>query len=215
MATDKVKVGNPKSFALTQGKEYDVIARSADSKKITIVNDNNITASYFGSVFQNAGNVEKKAAKPKAVVLPTVEEVMSTFHYDIGNGNVSFSVQGAEYEQSVVLGNASSNISCGIRQIFGLNTFIDSFTEFFENELNHIPATLRDELINAMLKASIMNIMENTTQVAMFVASTNTNYAEFGRIDAQLTPMTVSSFSRMNPNSGNEIKLWVLNQQFE
>jgi len=212
MAKDVVIVGNPKSFALTAGKEYNVLAR--DGKKISIVNDNNITASYYLSVFRGEG----KAVKPKekAVVLPTVEEIMATFNYDIGEGNVSFQVQGLNHSIDTTLGNAGSAISCGIRQIFGLNIFIDVFTEYFEEEaLAHLPAELRDTVIDAMFLESVKKIMQNTTNVGMFLASTNTDYAEFDRIEAQFADLTIMNHTRINPNTGNEIKVWVLDQQFE
>jgi hypothetical protein len=210
---DQVIVGNPKSFALTQGNTYDVIER--DGRKITIVNDNNVTSTYYASVFKDEGKSKAKAeAKPKAVVLPTTPEIMESFNYDLENGTIGFEVQGNPFVFATGLGNASTNISCGVRQIFGLNNFIDSCTEYLEENLPHIPAELRDEIVDAMFVAGVKALMENVTQVAMFLASTNTNYAEFSRLDAQLSPMTVASHTRMNPNSNNEIKVWVLDQQF-
>tara|TARA_R110000822_G_scaffold302649_2_gene426965 strand:+ start:17514 stop:18143 length:630 start_codon:yes stop_codon:yes gene_type:complete len=205
----KVIVGNPKGFALTQNKVYDVIER--EGRKITIVNDNNITTSYYASVFKNEGKEVVKAA-PK---VPTVDEIIETVVIDLGQGAITFSISGAQFVVNNTLGNAGTNISCGIRQIFGINTFYDVFTEFLENEAAQLPAALRAQLVDALFKESVERLMQNVeTQVGLFTASTNTNYNEFTRIDNVLTPMTVANHTRINPNSGNEIKLWVLDQQY-
>ncbi len=209
-----VVVGNPKSYALTAGKAYPVI--SVTGRRITIVNDNNITAAYMASVFRNEGKEEAIAkAAPKAVVYPTVDEILATFNYNITEGNISFDVQGNAVVINASLGNSGTSISCGIRQISGLNDFFEICTEYFEQELGHLPAELRDSIIDALFTASVLKFMENVTSVGLFLASTNTNHTEFARINALLAPYTVQSHTCDNPNSGNEIKLWVLEQQFD
>ena len=207
---EKVVVANPKSFALTQNREYPVISKS--DRKITIVNDNNITASYYSSIFKDIVTAPKKK-EPQAVVLPTVDEIIATFAYNLAANTISFSVQGTEHTIPYNLGNSGTSVSCGVRQISGLNEFFDVCTEYFEDNIDVLPVDLRNQVIDAMFGGSILAVMTNTTEVAMFILSTNTNYDEFSRIDAVLSIFSVADYTRNNPNSGNDIKLWVLNQQ--
>lgn len=209
MAT--VKVANPKNFALTQGKEYEVLAR--DGRKITIVNDKNVQAAYFCSVFENEGAEPKKAA-PKKPALPTANQVLDTFVYNMNANRIEFVVLGANFSIDIILGNSGTDVSCGIRQIFDINNFYDTLTEFFEEELPHIPVELRNTIIDGMFRKSVETVMHNVADtVGMFIVSTNENTDYFPRVDSQLQPLTVASHSRVNPNSGNPIKLWILNQQ--
>lgn len=209
MAT--VRVSNPKNFALTQGKEYEVIARNG--RKISVINDNNITAEYFASVFQGEGAEVAPSKEKKAPVLPTVQEVLATFIYDFNNNRLSFNIQGNNFTIDFVLGNSSTLISCGIRQIYSLNDFYDTLTEFFEEEISQIPAQLRNDIIDAMFVKSVEAVMQNVAgQVGMFVLSTNENTDYFPRMDNKLQPLSVVTHSMVNPNSGNPIKLWILTQ---
>lgn len=206
-----VKVVNPKHFALTKGKEYDVL--STEGRQVSIVNDNNVTSSYWLSLFAE-GKKDKEVAEPEpVVVIPTADVILATLI--VSTTEINFTVNGSNYNTLNILGDSGTQISCGIRQISNVNAFIDVITEYIESELEELPAATRNEVVMAIFRKVILAQMQNVTAVGMFLVSTNTNYSEFARIDTILTEFTVASYTRENPNSGNEIKIWVLDQQFD
>ena len=216
----KVKVGNPKDYNLTQGKLYELIQR--DGNKLLIINDNNVQAFYYKTVFIGDGaEVKEEAQKPVAVAapvkpaFPTINAISKTFKYDLDNGKLSFSIDKDQHELELMLGNSGTEVSPAIRQIFHINEFYDSLTEYLENEIEDLTPKMRTEMVDMFFKMSVEAVMKNVkASVNMFVASTNTNYANFKSLCAILDPMSLGKFDKKNLKTGNNIRLWTLNQQF-
>lgn len=200
-----VTVKNPKSFALTKSKKYEVLAE--ENNRVRIVNDNNIQAFYSLKLFKD----------PKPVV-PILEEVKNSIVFDYNGGNnpqLTLTILGEAYSIPAELSMGESPISCGIATIKHINRFMTRKLAFIEAlNINGIDLPFKQNVVKAMFETAILGTMDaKAATYSMFLLSTNTNFDNFAMIDDILGAMIVADYTTMNPNSENEIKLWVLTQQ--
>ena len=203
MSTLTVK--NPKKFALTKGKKYEIL--DEQENRVRIVNDNNIQAFYGKSLCEDP--------KPK---VPVLEDVVNSVVFDPNNGpdgQVTITVLGQAYTTAINLECERPKISCGIREVWGLNGFATGLAAFLAAiEVVGMTAPFKKAVVKAMFEATILGIMEEEAEEAgIFMLSTNTNGPNFGLINDVLQPMAVTDYTAMNPGSENEIKLWIITQQ--
>jgi hypothetical protein len=208
MAVLKVRCDNPKSYALTEGTEYDVVKR--EEGYYFVVNDEGKTARYVEGLFtatQTRPGPQPRtveAARPAAPAAPprrTTRNVHDSITV-VGNTIRFTDLAGREQVINNVFTLQGSNISCGVGQITNLNGMIREINGKFnlrDDDFVETRKLLMTRAIDAFIKASVN---------AMVVASTTSDVDE-DLLRALDACAAFSSEVRRNPNSGHNIKTWV------
>ncbi len=203
---------NPKNYKLTQGKEYYIV--DEEDGYFLLVNDSNKTVRYYSDLFDDV----EQANEPVEEVAPppsparTEADVISSLnvtynndrcavtYVDLNNQSVTF--------QTDTIGISATDISCGIRQMFNINDnillSIDNNVSTTDDDL----LELRKEIVKRVISLIIHYNRGNTRWMLM---STNNDdrYEDYFEVFDSLAQTNLGWEN--NPNSGNDIKLWVFN----
>ena len=203
---------NPKNYKLTQGKVYEIL--DEEDGYFLLINDSNKTVRYYSDLFDD---IEEAVAEAVAEVAPpppparTEADVISSLnvtdsnyrcnvtYVDLNNQTVNF--------QTSTIGISLTDISCGIYQMCGINHILSSID-------NNVSTTdddlleLRKEIVKRVISLLIHYNRSNTRWMLM---STNNDdsYEDYFDVFDSLAQTNLGWEN--NPNSGNEIKLWVFN----
>ncbi len=199
---------NPKNYKLTQGKVYEIL--DEEDGYFLLVNDSNKTVRYYSDLFSDAEETEQQVAPPpppartEADVISSLNvtssgQRCSVTYVDLNNQTVTF--------QTSTIGISGTDISCGIRQISGINDIlycIDNNVNTNEDDL----LELRKEILKRVISLLINRNRGNTRWMLM---STNNDdsYEDYFEVFDSLAQTNLGWEN--NPNSENEIKLWVFN----
>ena len=202
---------NPKNYKLTQGKVYEIL--DEEDGYFLLVNDSNKTVRYYSDLFDDA----EQANEPIEEVAPpppparTEADVISSLNVTCGGQRctvtyVDLNNQTVNFQTSTI-GISGTDISCGIRQISGINDIlycIDNNVNTNEDDL----LELRKEILKRVISLLINRNRGNTRWMLM---STNNDdsYEDYFEVFDSLAQTNLGWEN--NPNSGNEIKLWVFN----
>jgi len=184
----KIKCIDKKGYKLTLNKEYDDVTR--DGNRYTMRNDSGARVTYATNLF------EEILPEPEVVVEPTLEDDLD---------KITVTVSGTEFEvnidgESVFLVARESHISCGIREMEGINTLSDSI---LNADLNFKP-----QCVHYIFK-SICDLMSDWA--TFLLLSTNINHEGFDEDMLPILHLLSDSVSEaMNPNGGNDIEIYVL-----
>ena len=202
---------NPKNYKLTQGKVYEIL--DEEDGYFLLVNDSNKTVRYYSDLF---GDVEEDTEPVEEVAPPppparTEADVISSLnvtcngqrctvtYVDLNNQSVGF--------QTSTIGISGTDISCGIRQISGINDVLSTIDNNVNTDEDDL-LELRKEIVKRVISLLINRNRGNTRWMLM---STNNNesYEDYFEVIDSLAQTNLGWEN--NPNSGNEIKLWVFN----
>lgn len=185
---------NPKNYNLTAGKSYTVLEQI--DNMITILNDTGKAANYNINLFEAAS-------------VP--------FSINIENNVVTITKTNNTTETINILNFLSLNesyISCGVKEISGINMLTN-----FINNIDNVTTEQKIEILTAVLNTYL------TDHVSMLLISTNTSSdtddenVQTRLVERlhlirssfnQLTNVEISDINNYNPNSGNQIVLWIL-----
>ena len=199
---------NPKNYKLTQGKVYEIL--DEEDGYFLLVNDSNKTVRYYSDLFADSEEAVEEVAPP----LPparTEADVISSLnvtcggqrctvtYVDLNNQTVNF--------QTNAIGISTTDISCGIHQMYGINNILSSI----DNNVNTADddlLELRKEIVKRVISLFIRYNRGNTRWMLM---STNNDdsYEDYFEVIDSLAQTNLGWEN--NPNSENEIKLWVFN----
>lgn len=199
---------NPKNYKLTQGNEYEILQQ--EDGYYLIVNDSNKTVRYYSDLF---GDIEEAVeevtpppppARTEADVISSLNVTCSVqrctvTYVDLNNQTVNF--------QTSTIGIFGTDISCGIRQISGINDIllsIDNNVSTTDDDL----LELRKEIVKRVISLLINRNRGNTRWMLM---STNNDDIFEDYFDVFDSLAQTNLGWENNPNSGNDIKLWVFN----
>ena len=231
------KTGNTKSISVESS--YTVISET--EKRYTLVNDKGIQANYCKSLFREESDAtetpDRPARAPRVAAVPVAPAPVAVPNTQINEVDVTVSVNyddeenefnvslvattesGFRHENSIILEETSTSISCGIFQLTSLDHLCNTITLFKEQiftQLNNLQNTdvnvSQDDINTADILESVINeLVENAEDTGLLLLSTNTNsvlttpaYREV------LDRMSATTVETLNPNSGNRIKLWTL-----
>ena len=201
---------NPKNYKLTQGKVYEIL--DEEDGYFLLVNDSNKTVRYYSDLFDDVIAIpDEETIAPPPPPARTEADVISSLnvtyvgqrcivtYVDLNNQTVTF--------QTSTIGISGTNISCGIRQMYGINNILSSID-------NNVSTTdddlleLRKEIVKRVISLLINRNRGNTRWMLM---STNNDdsYEDYFEVFDSLAQTNLGWEN--NPNSGNEIKLWVFN----
>ena len=227
------KTGNTKSISVNTS--YTTISET--EKRYTLVNDKGIQANYCKSLFTEEVATPTRTRAPRVAAVPVAPAPVAVPNTQINEVDVTVSVNyddeenefnvslvattesGFRHENSIILKETSTSISCGIFQLTSLDNLCNTITLFKEQiftQLNNLQNTdvnvSQDDINTADILESVINeLVENAEDTGLLLLSTNVNStlttSEYREV---LDRMSASVVETLNPNSGNRIKLWTL-----
>jgi len=202
---------NPKNYKLTQGKVYDILEE--EDGYYLLVNDSNKTVRYYSDLFEDndQANEPIEEVAPPPPPARTEADVISSLnvthnnsrcnitYVDLNNQTVNF--------QTNTIGISTTDISCGIRQMHNINNVLSSIENNVNTEDDDL-LELRKEIVKRVTSLFINRNRGNTRWMLM---STNndSSFEDYFEVFDSLAQTNLGWEN--NPNSGNEIKLWVFN----
>ena len=201
---------------ITVGNKYEVISET--DNRYVILNDKGIQKNYSKNLFKEVGYKQNNL----------VEEVDIETDVNIDINEISFKIKvkidgfnDFLYEDKVAC-LLDTDISCGIKQISGLNdimifdqNFRDDFNEYIlENNIDLGEELDLNELFNETIAALFDDLLSELSETCLYaLLSTNLDNNEVYNdnvIDVLNNIADNETLVGGNPNSGNEIQLWVL-----
>jgi len=190
---------NAKNYKLTEGLEYEVLKE--EDGYIFLINDSGKNVKYDASLFNEDSQEEE------VVSVRTEQDCIDSIEYD---GSV-LSYKDLYAEQQFIevsLYRGSNNgFSCGIVRIEGINALCE-LIEVSTDEEDLI------ELQKALFKTVLEYHIQREALKGMWMCSTNRcdENEDFHNLLDEISLHNSGWF--VNPNSGNEIKLWygIINQ---
>ena len=199
---------NPKNYKLTQGKVYEIL--DEEDGYYLLVNDSNKTVRYYSDLFDDVEEAVEEVAPPPPPARTEADVISSlnvtcagqrctVTYVDLNNQTVNF--------QTNTIGISSTDISCGIRQISGINYILSSIDNNVNTDEDDL-LELRKEIVKRVISLLINRNRGNTRWMLM---STNNDdsYEDYFDVFDSLAQTNLGWEN--NPNSGNDIKLWVFN----
>lgn len=205
---------------LTVGKEYEGIE---DGEMVVVVNDIGARARYSKEYFTGTVEAAPRRGRPRAAEAavvappppppppPTLEQYVSI---DINRDGARINARVlARPRNNFVLGIVElridgSNISCGIFQVSGINGSSNLIREISRT----IPAEVTGntpEALASMIMSAMFAYIKIQQPAAYYLLSNNLN-DETDVVAEWLNQNAISTCTDGNPNSGNEISLWVM-----
>ena len=199
---------NPKNYKLTQGKVYEIL--DEEDGYFLLVNDSNKTVRYYSDLFADGKEAVEEVAPPPPPARTEADVISSlnvtsggqrcnVTYVDLNNQTVNF--------QTNTIGISSTNISCGIRQMHGINDILSSIDNNVSTADDDL-LELRKEIVKRVISLFIRYNRNNTRWMLM---STNNDdsYEDYFEVFDSLAQTNLGWEN--NPNSENDIKLWVFN----
>jgi len=203
---------NPKNYKLTLDKKYTVVIDEGET--VMIVNDSNKTVRYYKDLFQEVEE-EVVIPEPEPIVVRTEQDLINSITSDgLKTTYVDFDNQTVVIGNKLGILNNSNDFSCGIKNIVNIGSQIDEIYSEIEETANSQGEDL-PLLTKAVIKHHFKNYIEyksnNGFNAGIYLMSCNI-YGIDG-LDEEVVDILneISDFNtveELNPNSGNEIKLW-------
>ena len=199
---------NPKNYKLTQGKVYEIL--DEEDGYFLLVNDSNKTVRYYSDLFDDVEEAVEEVAPPPPPARTEADVISSlnvtcngqrctVTYVDLNNQTVTFQTDTIE-----IFG---TEISCGIRQMSNINNILSSIDNNVSTDEDDL-LELRKEIVKRVISLLIRYNRGNTRWMLM---STNNDdsYEDYFDVFDSLAQTNLGWEN--NPNSGNDIKLWVFN----
>ena len=199
---------------ITVGNKYEIISETEN--RYTILNDKDIQKNYSKNLFRNE--------ETKVIEEISVETLVDIDLNEVGF-NVNVKIEGLEEFRYNVKGVAcinDTNISCGIKQLPGLNGIM-KFEEDFRNDLKEYIEESNiqlgedidlDELCDETIASLFQDLLAELDGTCLYtLLSTNLHNNEYYNqnvVDILNDICENETLVGDNPNTGNEIQLWVL-----
>lgn len=212
----KAKCIKNNNYNITIDKEYDVISR--DENYIHILNDNDSVKRYSASFFHIEEEVKYLNIEELKSSLVVKFEESDEYSSIFGNPNhklkcIRLNVNGQDIEmlRSVNLPFyiKSMGSSCGVYEMCRIVSLIINLKESIEESNIKIKEEEKEGFVNYILLKIIQASMD-LSGVNLFVASCNLNNGYFDRLEEIFSCFTNGSIDSINPNSGNDIRVWTI-----
>jgi len=202
-----VKCVRENNYNLTLNKEYEATVDVNNGNRYNLINDRNIVGRYGTNIFEDVIE-EVIPVAPPAPVKNTIEHIL----HNINNVNGSFVVeifqgQTANIHKGIFNTHAC-DISCGLTSFSGITNIYRGISD----NVGVLELTQAEKiaLTNRLYLLMLTEFLDTIT-VGGAIASTNTNCQGFENMDEIISTFNVSSSRMDNPNSGNEIIVYVFN----
>ena len=206
---DELICTNPKNYKLTLDKKYTVVIDEGDT--VMIVNDNNKTVRYYKDLFTE---VEEEVI-PEPVIIRTEQDLIDSITSDgTTTTYVDFNNQIVVIINYLQCSSNANSFSCGIKNIVHIGDQIEEIYETIADTIEEAQEDL-ELLTKAIIKHHFKNYVKycgnNGFNAGIYLMSCNI-YGDDG-LDEEVVDILneISDFNtepELNPNSGNQIKLW-------
>ena len=199
---------NPKNYKLTQGKIYEIL--DEEDGYYLLVNDSNKTVRYYSDLFGDIIPDEETIAPP-APSVRTEADVINSLNVTYNNNRCTVTYVDLNNEtvtfQTNIIGISTTNISCGIHQMHNINDVLSSIENNVNTDEDDL-LELRKEIVKRVTSLFIRYHRGNSRWMLMSTNS-DVSYEDYFEVFDSLAQTNLGWED--NPNSGNEIKLWVFN----
>lgn len=192
-----IKCIDPKHYNLTEGKEYQTIdGVTEEDSYYTIENDKGNIARYSRTLFEEV--IEEPEPEPEPTPTPFTVTVSHINNY-------RFRITDSEGKSFVLSATVNgTSISCGIYQLAGINSIYSSIGGVYRNDENrldkiHIVLTEFFRQVFRLNAFKFMLVSTNISLNATYIGIYNRLFGDY-------------QHSGNNPNSGNDIALWVVSR---
>lgn len=199
---------NPKNYKLTQGKVYEIL--DEEDGYFLLVNDSNKTVRYYSDLFGDIEEAVEEVAPPPPPARTEVDVINSlnvtcsgqrctVTYVDLNNQNVNF--------QTNTIGISATDISYSICQMHGINNIllsIDNNVSTTDDDL----LELRKEIVKRVISL-IIHYNRGNTRWMLMSTNNDSSFEDYFEVFDSLAQTNLGWEN--NPNSVNEIKLWVFN----
>ena len=191
---------------LTINKEYENVIE--DGEAYVVPNDSGFRSRYAKKYFRVVPETPATPPQPAQPVTRNLLGVLTmNYHENDGGDYLEIILNGISRNININL--EISTISCGIYEVYGIQEIKRVVNEMYNNKQQNIVGT-REEFFRAVMEYLIAQLRNNNSR-AFFLMSDNNNTANSDIYDSILSTLAVGNFSRSNPNSGNNITLWIIN----
>lgn len=191
---------------LTINKEYENVIE--DGEAFVVPNDSGFRSRYAKKYFRVVPETPTTQPRPAQPVTRNLLGVLTmNYHENDGGDYLEIILNGISRNININL--EISTISCGIYEVYGIQEIKRVVNEMYNNKQQNIVGT-REEFFRAVMEYLIAQLRNNNSR-AFFLMSDNNNTANSDIYDSILSTLAVGNFSRSNPNSGNNITLWIIN----
>lgn len=202
---------NPKNYKLTEGNNYTVVIDEGDT--VMIVNDSNKTVRYYKDLFIESEE-EEFIPEPEPVIIRTEQDLINSITSDsLKTTYIDFNNQTIYIHNHLQCINNKNSFSCGIKNITNIGDQIEAICESISDSEETAEEDL-PLLTKALIKQHFKNYIKYNTNngfnAGIYLMSCNINGEG---LDEEVVEILdeISDFHtqpEINPNSGNEIKLW-------
>lgn len=196
------KCTNPKNYALTLNKPYEVLEDEGET--ILIVNDKNKAMRYYKNLFAEEVEEIPVAAPPR-----TENDVVNSLNVGRNENNITVSYNDLDDNNvtfSIGITRNDSHISCGVKEFDGLNNIMSSIEDNVSTEDSDMEL-LKETIFKRVLRI-ITHIIVGNCRYILCSTNRNDDYEDYFMM---LNQLAVSSTPwALNPNSNNHIKVWIL-----
>lgn len=199
----QVRCVNPKHYKLTLNSQY-LVEEDGDFYKLT--NDNGKNVRYAQDLFEDVQVVVQQPVIPEPP-RRTEQDCINSINVngriisytDIDNNNISF-----EWNY----GYSDTSISCGINQLYRIDDLMDSILDNVNTDDNDFEDLIKELFVRTL--KSVISTKEN--RFVLISTAYNDEYEDFYSYLDELSQVETEWLE--NPNSGNEIKMWTINNEF-
>ena len=199
----QVRCVNPKNYKLTLNSQYLV---EEDGDFYLVVNDNGKNVRYYRDLFEDV----QIAVQPPVIPEPprrTEQDCINSINInnglirytDINNNNVSF-----EWNY----GYSGTDISCGIAQLYRIDDLMNLILNHVDTNDNDFEDLIKELFVKTL--KSVIGTREN--RFVLISTAYNDECEDFYHYLSNLSHVETEWLN--NPNSGNEIKMWTINNNF-
>lgn len=199
---------------LTTNQTYPVILKDGDY--LFVRNNKDSVQKYHQKYFNNIMIPTTVPVAPPVLAPLTEQEMIDSI--SVNNSIVTFRAPN-RVELAFNVGNllhaTNTSISCGIYQLYGINNLSNTILDLLEgNGFEDDYDELYKALIRKSLSHEVVTDLLNNEVFAFTLISTNEDETELLEYALDSISITTTNWVN-NPNSGNNIKLWVLDNDWE
>jgi len=203
---------NPKNYKLTEGNKYPIVIDEGET--VMIVNDSNKTVRYYKDLFEEVEE-EDIPAEAEPVVARTEQDLIDSIASDgLRTTYVDYNNQTIYISNHLQCLNNENSFSCGIKNITNIGAQIEEIYEIIADTIEEAQEDL-ELLTKAVIKHHFKNYIKycinNGFNAGIYLMSCNiSGGGELAEEEIDFLN-EISDFNtepELNPNSGNQIKLW-------
>lgn len=208
---------NPKFKNLTIGKDYEGVIEGDFAE---VVNDSGVKSRYHKKYFSAAAIVPPAPQITTLSLEDILREISVVISASSGDGSYrSISIRSTRTISATVYLDVVSN-TCGVIEIDGINS-VDSLANDIITNIGRNPLEITSVTTNQLFDSLMMLILREIRNNAdlqhpFYMLSTNNpdrnSFVNFNRRFA-LTNSSSKTTNRINPNSNNEIAVWIIDAE--